>query len=185
MVDGPEQAVGLSAVILLALACTWMVYDYGHNGGASADDADRDRSVAMVTLGGVERVEIVHLPGLDFPMEARIDTGADLSSLDARCIKEFKKGDRTWVGFQIVERASGKRVELSVPVSRYVNIKRHGLPDQCRPVVCLDLMVGSQVVTSAFTLTDRSKFRYPALIGRSFLAGRAVVDVSRSHLVSQ
>jgi len=34
------------------------------------------------------------------------------------------------------------------------------------------------------TLTDRSRFDYPVLIGRNFLRGEYIVDVEYSHTVT-
>ena len=128
-------------------------------------------------------VETLTLTQEDLALEARVDTGADISSLDARCIKEFHQDGRDWVTFQVVDRQSGASREISAPVTQYVKIKQHGRESQSRPVVCLDIAMGPLANSTLFTLTDRSKFDHPVLLGRSYLEGRAIVDVSHDHLI--
>ena len=129
-------------------------------------------------LGGVETLG---LPTTGMALDARVDTGAELSSLDARNILEFRKDRQQWVSFDLIDRKTGCCKKLSLPVERHVRIKRHGAKSQCRPVVCLPITLGNQHQETHFSLTDRSKFEYPVLIGRSFFSGQ-LVDISRSNL---
>ncbi len=132
-------------------------------------------------LGGVETFG---LPATGMTLDARIDTGAELSSLDARNIREFKQDQQKWVSFELVDRKNGSSKKLTLPVDRHVKIKRHGAESQCRPVICLLVTLGDRKQETYFSLTDRSKFDYPLLIGRSFLTGQ-LVDISRNNLAGQ
>ncbi|WP_281646573.1 RimK/LysX family protein [Parendozoicomonas sp. Alg238-R29] len=116
-------------------------------------------------------------------MDARIDTGAELSSLDAREIREFKKDGEKWVNFQIIDRQSGVKKKLSLPIKNHVKIKRHAQKSQCRPVVCMGISLGEDTNKTLFTLTDRRNFEHPILLGRSYLHGKAIVDVSHNYLL--
>lgn len=126
---------------------------------------------AKVTLGVVE--DVVLSPwGISFP--ARIDTGADLSSLDARDIvvrnniAEFKLG-RRYGGLQ-----------LQVPVVDWRHIQT-SMGIEKRPVVALSICLGSKLLRTPVTLKDRSEMMYPFLVGRSALNGVFLVDSSRSN----
>ena len=135
-------------------------------------------------------VETVTLPALALDLKARVDTGAGLSSLDARNIEEFIRDGESWVSFQVKERVSGVCKKLCLPVISYVQIKRHGQKSQCRPVVSLPIALGNRQGETLFTLTDRSHFDYPVLIGRSYMEksypdDRTLVDVKRDHIVSK
>ena len=99
------------------------------------------QQVSTKILGGVETLA---LPAAGLTMDARIDTGADLSSLDARNIQEFTRDKTQWVSFQVVDRTSGKSRCITTPLDRHIHIKRHGLSSQCRPVVCLAITMGGQ-----------------------------------------
>ena len=64
-------------------------------------------------------------------------------------------------------------------------MKRHGGEALERPVIKLPVTVGNVSLLAEFTLTDRSKFSYPALIGRNILKDLIIVDVSYDHLTSK
>jgi hypothetical protein len=134
----------------------------------------------LVVFGEVEYGTIK--PG-NIRLKARIDTGATTSSIHATGIKLFDRDGKKWVKFNLV-RKNGEKVAMKKPVIRIVEIKRHGAKDQHRPVVKLDLTMGPVNKITQFSLTDRSKFTYPILIGRSFLKNVAIVDVNRSYTLS-
>jgi hypothetical protein len=127
----------------------------------------------MTTVGAVE--EIILSPwGVRFP--ARVDTGADLSSLDARDLEvrnnfaEFTLG-RQW----------GSR-RLRLPVLEWREIHTT-LGSEARPVVEISICLGSKLFSTPVTLKDRSEMRYPFLVGRTALSGKFLVDPSRSKAV--
>ena len=132
----------------------------------------------MRIIGEVEPVTIVKA-GLTLP--ARIDTGATTSSLDARDIQRFERDGKKWVRFTLVDRRSGKKVKVEGRLTRTVEITRHGTDPQYRPVVKLKAILGQAELYREFSLTDRSAFTYPVLIGRNFLQGEFVVDVTRKN----
>jgi len=126
---------------------------------------------AKITLGVVEDV-ILSPWGISFP--ARIDTGADLSSLDARDIvvrnnvADFKLGKR-W---------GSRRIQLPVVEWRHIQT---AMGTEKRPVVEISICLGSKLFRTLATLKDRSEMIYPFLVGRSALNGAFLVDTSRSH----
>ena len=128
------------------------------------------------TLGWVEKIRI--FPG-DVVLHAKLDTGADYSSLSARDIDEFAKEGKRWVRFSVVNRY-GKETTLERPVQRYALIKRHNGKHQKRPVIRLGLCVGVSFMETDVNLVDRTNFEYQMLIGRSFLAGHAIVDAANT-----
>ena len=135
----------------------------------------------LVTFGAMEHVR---LNGIDTPLKARIDTGAVTSSLDARDLENFKKNGREWVRFNLYSEKQPVNIEL--PISRYVYIKRHGeLPSQRRPVVEMQVQVGRIKKNAEFTLRDRSSYEFPVLIAESFLANTALVDVSQEYIAEK
>ena len=135
----------------------------------------------MQIIGEVEPVTIL-AAGLTLP--ARIDTGATTSSLDARNIQRFERDGQKWVRFVVLDRRSGKKVKVEGRVTRIVEITRHGADDQKRPVVKLKARLGKVELLREFSLTDRSKFTYPVLIGRNILQGKFLVDVTRKNTTS-
>lgn len=145
-----------------------------------ADCVDNSTAVATserVIIGAVEKVA---LPEQKISLNARIDTGATTTSINAQNIKQFERDGKKWVKFEVHDE-SGKLVTLEKPVSRIVNIKRHGAADQDRYAVKVKLQLGKINLLTEVTLADRAKFTYPLLIGRNFLQDMAIVDVSKEY----
>ena len=131
-------------------------------------------------IGWIENVRI--FPE-SFLMAAKIDTGADNSSLNVSEVSEFLRDEKRWVRFA-VKTVEGGTLYLEKPVVRYAKIKRKGTDPQRRPVVHFDLCVGNVYKRNVpVNLTDRSKFKFNMLIGRSFLKDSAIVDSSLTYTV--
>lgn len=128
-------------------------------------------------FGWVEQVVVSRAA---FTMHAKLDTGADTSSLDAQDITRFERGGEAWVRFTISGEEPGQRQTLERPLSRDVLIKRHKGPSQRRPVVIVPVCLGPFLMEIEVSLIDRSHFNYPVLIGRSAMEGIAVVDAERA-----
>lgn len=126
---------------------------------------------AKVTLGVVENV-VLRPWGISFP--ARIDTGADLSSLDARNIVV----QNNIADFKLGKRYGGLQLQLPVIDWRHIQTS---MGIEKRPVVAMSICLGSKLLRTPITLKDRSEMMYPFLVGRSALNGFFLVDSSRSN----
>jgi hypothetical protein len=134
---------------------------------ASADNQEKK------TIGWIENVQI--LPE-NLSLPAKIDTGADNSSLNITNPMEFDKDGKPWIRFTILLEEN-EAITLERPIKRFAYIKRKGAPKQKRPVVLFDLCVGNLYKENVpVNLADRTGFKYPMLIGRSFLKDSAIVD---------
>lgn len=138
-------------------------------------------------------VEWTVLSDADLRLKARLDTGAKTSSLHAKQVEEFKRNGKEWVRFVIPlgdhkdQRSEGQVdpkdvvVQFERPVRRVVLIKRKGAPPQRRYVVDMDFCIAGTRHTTQFSLTDRSAFSYPVLLGRRFLGDDGIlIDSSDS-----
>ncbi len=123
-------------------------------------------------------VENVGFADFEFELKAKLDTGAATSSLDARNVRRFKRGKKRYVSFTVIDRKTGEEVNLELNYVRTVRIKRHGMDNQRRPIVFITVCLGTLTREVEVTLTDRSEFLYPVLLGRSFLEGYTIVDPS-------
>ncbi|MDD1751319.1 MAG: RimK/LysX family protein, partial [Methanothrix sp.] len=118
-----------------------------------------------IRLGAVENVAL--LPwGVVMP--ARIDTGAATSSLDARNL--VIKGKT--VEFDLPPQYGGRRITL--PLYKWKTIKTAEALDR-RPVVIMELCIGSRRVRTHVNLNDRSNVKYPLIIGRNTLSHDFVI----------
>jgi hypothetical protein len=129
-------------------------------------------------IGAVEwaRVEPANLW-----MEARIDTGADTTSIHAEEIQLLEKDGKRYVSFVLIDALTGSRYNQELRLRRRVLIKQNDGSDQRRYVVRMWLTLGDARTRIDVNLTDRSNFEYPLLIGRNFLMDTMIVDVSRHH----
>jgi hypothetical protein len=132
---------------------------------------------AKEIVGWVEKVRIY--PG-KLLVEARVDTGADISSLHCDCITSFDRNGEKWVSF-VVETSDGRPVLMERKVVRVAKIKRHFGEVQERMVVKLGVCLGKTYKEAEVTVVDRSGLTYPMLIGRDFLEGDFLVDPSVSY----
>ena len=129
-------------------------------------------------IGWVERITLTDEA---LPMQAKVDTGADVSSVHADAVTLFTRDGAQWVAFTL-RAEDGRSRHLQRPVARFADIKLKTSGVQRRPVVRLAVCVGGQRSATEFNLSQRSAFAYPVLLGRSFLAGRYVVDPAARYL---
>jgi len=127
----------------------------------------------------VGEVEWVSVEPESIRQKARIDTGAQTTSIGVIAQQKFERDGENWIAFTIKNRQTGKETELKRPITRIVKIKRHNAPSVERYVVQLDLKLGSLAQATEVSLADREQFEFPVLIGRNFLDGMATVDVSK------
>jgi hypothetical protein len=136
-------------------------------------------------LGGKEIIGAIEWLYMDPPgrhFRARVDSGAETSSLSASSVVEFERDGDDWVRFVFQHESADESVEFELPVKRTVLIRQASSDSPARRfVVELDIRLGDQLQTTEFTLTDRSNMTYPILLGRAFLMDLYVVDVSRSY----
>lgn len=157
-------------------------------------NAHDDENSVPEKLGFVEWL-VLEETGLR--MKARLDTGAKTSSLHAVNVEPFEKDDEEWVSFQLPladhqdeDDADGADLEevileFSLPVERTVKIKRKGAPSQRRYVVNMEFCIAGTTHKTEFSLTDRSKFSYPALLGRRFMRDDNILIDSSDAFIAQ
>lgn len=138
--------------------------------------ANKEQAKVPETLGFVEWVV---MKGTGLQLKARMDTGAKTSSLHAVNVKEFKRDDKEWVSFEVPlkdhkdlpdeDDHENMALKFERPVYRTVLIKRKGAESQRRHVVKMKFCIAGTVHETQFSLTNRSNFSYPVLLGRRFM----------------
>ena len=128
-------------------------------------------------LGGQEYVYL-DPPGIEF--SARIDTGAQTSSLNAKEIIEFERDGKPFVRFNILHPQTGEKIELTRRLRRHVRVKERGNREsQRRPIIKMRVVLANIDEQIDFTLVDRGRLKHQILIGRNLLRDLAIVDVSK------
>ncbi len=142
----------------------------------------QNRNEPMPTIAGW--IETVAFPDYGIVLDAKLDTGANSSSLDVTGLERFKREGKTWYRFTI-HGADGKTATIEQQTDRIARVMRAEVKDTRRPIVMLKVCVAGHEAETDFTLTDRSGQKYQVLIGRKFLASRVLVDTSRRHLFAK
>lgn len=79
--------------------------------------------------------------------------------------------------------SAASAAESSRPIVRIARIQSAPGVEEARPTVTLGICIGSVYRITEVNLVDRGSLSKPLLIGRSFLRGRLVVDLSRHYLL--
>ena len=131
-----------------------------------------DAAEKEIPIGTVE--DVILLPwGVKLP--ARIDTGAAKSSLDVRELRVLDNNAE----FRLSEKFGGLQIRLPIIEWRHVRTNE-GL--KRRPVVELELCIGTRRLRTLVNLDDRTGLKYPLLVGRNTLKGSFIVDVKKRHM---
>jgi hypothetical protein len=112
---------------------------------------------------------------------AKMDTGANLASIDASEIKYSTKGGVKHVNFKVMKRNNTVR-KTSAPLAGFKRIKSSNGDVERRPYIKTRLLVDGISKKIELTLTDRGPMDYTMLIGRKALGRRWVVNPSVSFL---
>ncbi|MEZ8823278.1 ATP-dependent zinc protease [Vibrio amylolyticus] len=135
-----------------------------------------------ILLGAIEHVEI---DAINQTLDARIDTGAATSSLNAVDIEYFERNGNNWVRFHLADGVTKLTDEnwIELPIVRHVKIRQSTSENvERRAVVELWVRVGKIQEKAQFTLADRSQMSHPILLGREFIRDIALVDISRNYI---
>lgn len=136
----------------------------------------------MSSLTPIGRTEHIALPGLGIArVAAKIDTGAYRSALHYQRLKL-----RTVDGVKqlsVVFQMGGQRKTKIFRAFKRVRVKSSNGEVSRRYLISTRVRLGPHTVRAQFTLFDRSDMKYQVLLGRKFLRGRFVVDVSGKELL--
>jgi len=133
---------------------------------------------AKETIGWVENVGV---SSKNVIVKAKIDTGADSSSLHCECITPYERDGEKWVKFTITD-IDDQSVSFEKRVIRITKVKRHFGEVQERIVVRMGFCIGDQYSETDVSLVDRSGFNYSLLIGRKYLKDNFIVDPGETFL---
>ena len=165
---------------------TWIPADKGDSTPTKKNrKKSNSKKKEIVKIGGLPVygfVEKVFIGPKKLKFKAKLDSGAGTSSIHAVDTVEFERDGKKWVRFYMENPRTGEKIEFERKLKRYARVKEHKGDFQRRPVVLMDVKLGQTYIEREFTLADRNNFLYPVLLGRNFLSGIALIDVSRTFL---
>jgi hypothetical protein len=129
-------------------------------------------------IGKLEKISILDLELFD--LDAKVDTGADSNSLHC---DEIEIEDEV-VHFTLLDEVHpayhGKRITL--PLHSIKKVRSSNGELQLRPSIKVSVKFFAKKYKTVITLTNRKDMKLPMLIGRKFLSGKFLVDVSQEYL---
>ncbi len=125
----------------------------------------------------------------DFPtlgimdIDVKIDTGAFTSSIYCSEIKIIDS--QLYCKFLDKFHGAFKDQELIFESYSLAKVKSSNGISEERYQIRTSIEFGSKLYEIELTLTDREEMKYPVLIGRKFLKGKFIVDVSKTNKLKQ
>jgi alpha-L-glutamate ligase-like protein len=142
-------------------------------------------------IGLVEKVTLTGKDGKEITVEAKIDTGADSTSIDTALAQELGFADvieffstlKLPTGFARTEVAAIEKNLRDKYLSKHEDLhdiiaiySSNGV--SIRPKVKIDLLLDGVTIEPSVTIVDRSNLRYPVIVGRKSLR-KFLVDPSK------
>lgn len=121
--------------------------------------------------------------GLDY-IKAKVDTGAQTSSLHVEDPVEFMRDGKRWVEFTVCPWQKNKMdaLKVSAPVVDHRPVRSSSGQQENRLVILVKLDLAGEQFEAELTLTNRDKMGFRMLLGREALSHRFVVMAGKSHL---
>ncbi|KJY84106.1 peptidase [Vibrio galatheae] len=127
-------------------------------------------------------IEAAQVGELKFPV--KLDTGADVSSINAQNIKRFKQDGKEMVSFTY-QNDLGMEKDFTLPMVDSMTIRaKEGEQPTLRPVVEMYIKLGDLEKKIRVNLQDRSRFHYSMILGKNFLQYGAVVDSEHNYILT-
>src|SRR5690606_30921461 len=133
----------------------------------------------------IGRSEKIDLPELKLvKVKAKIDTGAFGCSLHCSEMEIVERDGQKMVRIVPLQRKKeqNNRESFYFQLIEKKVVKSSIGKKEVRPVIKLKVGIFGEWRDVEFSLTDRSNMKYPILLGREFLRGKYLVDVSKINL---
>lgn len=130
----------------------------------------------------VGKKELISIVDLDlYNLDAKVDTGADSNAL--HCDDIFVD-DEGFVHFTLLDEVHeayhGRKMKM--PIHKVKKVRSSNGELQERPSIKVVVDFFGKKYKTIISLTNRADMKYPMLIGRKFLSGRFLVDVSQEYI---
>ena len=134
----------------------------------------------------IGHVEIVDLPELGmYNIYAKIDTGAETSVLHCEDFKITENNGKRFITCHIRPHLEEEEIfTITFPIHRERVVKSSFGQTETRHIFLTKIRMFDQLYDIKLSLRDRSSMSYPMLLGRNFIKGKFLVDVSKKKLSS-
>lgn len=135
-----------------------------------------------VVIGWREWVQLPELGVLE--TKAKVDTGADNSSLHAFNVERVERNGVDYVRFEVHPKQRSKKptIQCEAPLAMVKKVKNPGGRSELRPMIRTKVVVAGVELEALVNLTSRDEMGFRMLLGRRTLRNRFVIDPGRSYL---
>jgi hypothetical protein len=145
----------------------------------------RKRRKEPKSIGWRERVSFPEFEVVG--VKAKIDSGAQTSSIHAFRPRFSQRDDGEWVSFEIHPRRRSRKdaVRVSAKVLTHRWIRSSNGKRELRPVIVTKMSLGGEEFDAELTLANRHLMAYRMILGRSAMRGRFTIDPGKSYLFGE
>jgi len=145
----------------------------------------RKRRKEPKSIGWRERVSFPEFEVVG--VKAKIDSGAQTSSIHAFRPRFSQRDDGEWVSFEIHPRRRSRKdaVRVSAKVLTHRWIRSSNGKRELRPVIVTKMNLGGEEFDAELTLANRHLMAYRMILGRSAMRGRFTIDPGKSYLFGE
>ncbi len=145
----------------------------------------RRRRKKIQSIGWRERVSFPEFGVIG--VKAKIDSGAQTSSIHAFRPRYSQRDDGEWISFEIHPRRRSRKdaVRVSAKVKTHRWIRSSNGKRELRPVIETTMSLGGEEFKAELTLANRHLMAYRMILGRSAMRGRFVIDPGKSYLFGE
>lgn len=132
----------------------------------------------------IGRTEIVDLPELGlYNVPAKVDTGAETSVLHCEDMEVVEENGHLYVtGYLRIDEQEDELLQITFPVHRERTVKSSFGQSETRHIFSTKIRLFNRLYDIKLSFRDRSAMSFPMLLGRNFITGKFLVDVSKKNL---
>lgn len=139
-------------------------------------------------IGSIEKVKLIGKDGKEIEVEAKIDTGADSTSIDTELARQLGYGETLKVFeekvssfkniYKDLPKEDREKLFLTVPelADTAVVKSSHGI--SYRPMIQIEFIMDDIHIPAKVSVIDRSGLQYPAIVGRKHLK-KFLIDINK------
>lgn len=147
--------------------------------------AQRGRRKIPKSIGWRERVSFPDFGVVG--VKAKVDSGAQTSSIHAFRPRYSQRDDGEWISFEIHPRRRSRKdaIRVSAKVKTHRWIRSSNGKRELRPVIETTMSLGGEEFKAEMTLANRHLMAYRMILGRSAIRGRFTIDPGKSYLFGE
>jgi alpha-L-glutamate ligase-like protein len=129
-------------------------------------------------IGLVEKIKLIGKEGQEIEVEAKIDTGAGLSSIDTglarqlgfeKTVEEYEKLGLDYEKIKNMSKSEREKLFADIPDLADTAIIHSSHGTTHRPMIKIDISMDNFIVPAKVSIINRSNLKYPVILGRKNL----------------